>query len=75
MDKKKILGDISTKNKYYLGKKLFFISYKKGIILILILRPYQTLLVFGFFRSCAAQHFIVHRIVMPLLSYRTSFCE
>lgn len=24
MDKKKILGDISTKNKYYLGKKLFF---------------------------------------------------
>lgn len=49
MDKKKILGDISTKNKYYLGKKLFFISYKKGIILILILRPYQTLLVFGFF--------------------------
>lgn len=49
MDKKKILGDISTKNKYYLGKKYFFISYKKGILNNSYLASLPNLASFRFF--------------------------
>lgn len=51
-------------------KNYFFMSYKKGILNNSYLASLPNLASFRFF---SFMNFIVHRIVMPLLSYRRAF--